>query len=241
MTAISIWFGWIPNESVYAYGTPQALAMMQYTGEAYGQYQFDYRYGLVPFMQYCQNNFPQFKGFSQYIAMGAGNSELINNSGLRAVFTNYATNYTRDFLAAQNACGLSDYLMPAINYIVNNYGYDIMGKGAVVVGSLFSMAIRSGYQSAAQKYAGLQNASPLEIINTTYDTYGSQDAGRWESGTPISQRDKAIAALTSGADVYSIDDITGYPEGDPPEPPKKKLRKLVLFNADSTKIIPFYM
>lgn len=240
MTAIAIWFGWIPNESVYVYGTPQALSMMQYTGEAYGQYQFDYRYGLVPFMQYCQNNFPQFNGFSQYIAMAAGNSELINNSGLRAVFTNYATNYTRDFLAAQNACGLSDYLMPAINYIATNYGYDIREKGSVVVGSLFSMAIRSGYQSAAQKYAGLQNASPLEIINTTYDTYGSQDAGRWESGTPISQRDKAISALSSGADVYSIDDVTGYPEGAPPEPPKKKLRKIV-YNNDSVKIIPFYM
>lgn len=241
MTAIAIWFGWIPNESVYSYGTPQALSMMQYTGEAYGQYQFDYRYGLVPFMQYCQNNFTQFSGFSRYIALGAGNSELVNNSGLRDVFTNYSTNYTRDFLAAQNACGLSDYLMPAINYISSNYGYDIRGKGAVVVGSLFSMAIRSGYQTAAQKYAGLEDASPLEIINTTYDTYGSQDAGRWESGTPISQRDKAIAALTSGADVYSIDDVTGYPAGVPPEPPKKKLRKLVLFNADSTKIIPFYM
>lgn len=241
MTGISIWFGWIPNESVYAYGTPQALGMMQYTGEAYGQYQFDYRYGLVPFMQYCQNNFTQFDGFSQYIAMGAGNSELVDNSGLRAVFTNYANNYTRDFLAAQNACGLSDYLMPAINYIANNYGYDIRGKGAVVVGSLFSMAIRSGYQTAAQKYAGLKDASSLEIINTTYDTYGSQDAGRWQSGTPISQRDKAISALSSGADVYSIDDVTGYPAGVPAEPPKKKLRKLVLFNADSAKIIPFYM
>lgn len=241
MTAIIIWFGWVPNESVYAYGTPQALSMMQYTGEAYGQYQFDYRYGLVPFMQYCQDNFTQFNGFSQYIAMGAGNSELVNNSGLRAVFTNYANNHTRDFLAAQNACGLSDYLMPAINYITTNYGYDIREKGSVVVGSLFSMAIRSGYQPAAQKYAGLKDASPLEIINTTYDTYGSQDAGRWQSGTPISQRDKAISALSSGADVYSIDDVTGYPAGEPPEPPNKKLRKLVLFNVDSTKIIPFYM
>ena len=240
MTAISIWFGWIPNESVYAYGTPEALSMMQYTGEAYGQYQFDYRYGLVPFMQYCQNNFTQFNGFSRYIALGAGNSELVNNLGLRAVFTNYANNYTRDFLAAQNACGLSDYLIPAINHITSNYGYDIREKGSVVVGSLFSMAIRSGYQPAAQKYAGLQNASPLEIINTTYDTYGSQDAGRWESGTPISQRDKAISALSSGADVYSIDDVTGYPEGAPPEPPKKKLRKIV-YNNDSVKIIPFYM
>ena len=240
MTARAIWFGWIPNESVYAYGTPQALSMMQYTGEAYGQYQFDYRYGLVPFMQYCQNNFPQFNGFAQYIAMGAGNSELVNNSGLRSVFTNYAINYTRDFLAAQNACGLSDYLMPAINYISANYGYDIRGKGAVVVGSLFSMAIRSGYQPAAQKYEGLQDASTLEIINTTYDTYGSQDAGRWQSGTPISQRDKAISALSTGADVYSIDDVTGYPEGEPPEPPKKKLRKIV-YNNGSVKIIPFYM
>lgn len=220
MSNICVWFGWINYESGYDYGTEEALSRIQTTGEAYGQYQFDYRYGLVPFMQYCSTVIPASQSmFAPYIALGAGNPALVNNAGLHAVFQTLAHDEHDDFLAAQNAEALKDYLFPAIDYIQNNYGYDITAKGEVVVGSLFSMAIRSGSQTAAQKYAGCANMTPTEIINVTYDTYGDQDAGRWNTSAG-SQRNKALDALDSGNDIFCIDRDTGYPEGEPPEPPR---------------------
>lgn len=200
----TVWMGWIPNESGYKYGTIESLSVMGDRGRAYGSYQFDYRYGLVPFMQYCVDNYPQFSGFSQYISLGAGNAALIDNEPLHALFVYYASSYTNDFLAAQNAVAIEQYLQPAIDYIQRNYGYDIKNKGAVVLGSLFSMSIRSGYVTASRKYANCANMTPIEIINYTYDTYGDSDAGRWISGTAISQRDKAISALSTGGDIYDL-------------------------------------
>lgn len=222
---ICIWMGWTNYESGYNYGTPEALSRMQTTGQAYGQYQFDYRYGLVPFMQYAQSTHSVFE-FSEYIALGPGNEQLVNNTGLHNKFIQYASNFTDDFLADQNACGLKDYLLPAIDYIQNNYGYDITQKGDVVIGSLFSMAIRSGSQTAAQKYANCENMSPSDIINVTYDTYGDSDAGRWNNSAG-SQRVKALNALINPTDIYCIDRDTGYPGGY--IPPKPVSRKRIFF------------
>lgn len=222
----NVWMGWINFESGYDYGTVQALSRIQTNGHAYGQYQFDYQYGLVPFMQYCIDKYPIFSGFSPYIALGAGNPALINNTGLHNLFINYAINHTADFLAAQNACAIVDYLKPAIDYISNNYGYDIQTKGAVVLGSLWSMAIRSGYVTAAQKYAGYAGMDALQIINLTYDTYGDSDANRW-ANVPGSQREKAINALTTGDDIYIINSDGGG--GIPPTPVTGKKGKWIYY------------
>ena len=227
-----VWMGWIPNESGYAYGTIEALSRMGDRGRAYGQYQFDYRYGLVPFMQYCVTNYSHFSGFAPYILMSAGNSALVNNNELHNLFVNYATNYTSDFLAAQNACAINDYLQPAIDYILRNYAYDIKEKGAVVLGSLFSMAIRSGYVTAAQKYSNCANMGAVDIINYTYDTYGSADAGRWLSGTPISQRDKALKALQTGNDIYDLNAGGGV---QPEQPTNRKFKWIYYMKGSGRK------
>jgi hypothetical protein len=219
----NVWMGWVPNESGFPYGSTQSLAVMGDRGRAYGAYQFDYRYGLVPFLEYCVNNYPQFNGFTPFISLGAGNTQLVNNNILHSLFANYAINYTADFLAAQNAVAIEQYLQPAIDYITNNYNYDIKDKGAVVLGSLFSMAIRSGAITAARKYANCANMSPVDIINYTYDTYGDGDAGRWLPGTPISQRDKALNALVTGDDIFDLN----AGGGEQPQPPQKQESKLL--------------
>ena len=225
--SLSVWMGWTPNESLYQYGTPAALSINGDSGKAYGMYQFDYRYGLVPFMQLAIQYYPvEFAGFNEFISYGVGNESLIANSSLKALFVNYANNHTEKFLYVQNLAGVDDYLQPAIDYIANNYGYDITEKGSVVLGSLFSMAIRSGYVTAAQKYSSCAAMSAVNIINQTYDTYGSNDAGRWETGTSISQRDKALAALESGADIYDL--FSGQLQPDLPHQNKKKSLSLLM-------------
>lgn len=200
----SIWFGWIPNESGYKYGTKEALSRNGDKGRAYGQYQFDYRYGLIPFLKYASDAYNEFIGFKSFTSLNPGNEKLVANSELRGLFSLYANSYITNFLSVQNYQAINQYLIPAVEYINNNYGYDITLKGAVVLGSLFSMAIRSGSITAAKKYAGMGNMSAVEIIHRTYNTYGSSDAGRWLSNTSISQRDKAINALITKEDIYNL-------------------------------------
>ena len=188
----------------------------------------------MPFLEYCVNNYPQFNGFTPFISLGAGNTQLVNNNILHSLFANYAINYTADFLAAQNAVAIEQYLQPAIDYITNNYNYDIKDKGAVVLGSLFSMAIRSGAITAARKYANCANMSPVDIINYTYDTYGDGDAGRWLPGTPISQRDKALNALVTGDDIFDLN-AGGGEQPQPPQIQESKLLFMYLKNERRNK------
>lgn len=195
------WMGWIPNESIYPYLDPQGLSVVGDAGQAYGMYQFDYRYGLVPFMQRCYNfDSTYYSGFAYYIGLGAGNTELINNTQLANLFSRYANERTAQFQYLQDLDAIENYLEPAINAV----SWDIGNSNPVVLGSLFSMAIRFGYTQAASFYPS--SGTPMDVINTAYAMANNvhYDSGRWISGTQISQYDKAVAALSSGNDCYYI-------------------------------------
>ena len=94
------------------------------------------------------------------------------------------------------------------------------------------MAIRSGYVTAAQKYSNCANMGAVDIINYTYDTYGSADAGRWLSGTPISQRDKALQALQTGNDIYDLNAGGGV---QPEQPTNRKFKWIYYMKGSGRK------
>ena len=201
------WMGWIPNESIYNYLDPNGLAVNGDRGRAYGMYQFDYQGGLVPFMQSCVNYDPNYySGFNTYIAMGVGNTNLIANSGLIILFQKYANERTAEFQYLQDKDAVEEYLIPAINYVSTNYGYDITKRDPTILGSLFSMAIREGLPGGAQCFANGANLYDEQLIYSAYNAMSKihYDDGRWITGTPNSQLDKCLLAYQNKTDFYIV-------------------------------------
>lgn len=203
-----IWMLWTENESMYNYLDPEALYINGDAGKAYGLYQFDYRWGLVPFMQSCYDYNPTtYSGFLPFIQMGAGNENLKSNSALHSLFQQYATNNFDEFQYLQDKNGLDDYLFKAVDAINSRYGYDIMTRDPVIIGSLFSMAIRAGYSYAADCFPN-GNLTDIDMIVYSYNrmaqSFEPDDAGRWLPNTAISQYDKAMNALTAHTDIYVL-------------------------------------
>lgn len=214
-TRYYIWMGWTNFESTYDYDDPRGLSVIQYNGHAYGRYQFDYEGGLVPFMQSCYDyNSSAYSGFAYYIGLGVGNSELINNTQLHNLFINYAENRTAEFWYLQDENGIEEYLLEAADDI----SWDIMSAHPVVVGTLFSMAIRFGPHTASDFFPS--SGTTMDVLNTAYNMASQvyYDSGRWISGSDNSQYDKAIAALSSGDDCYYL------PYGATPPHPVRRIK-----------------
>lgn len=200
-TTYYTWMGWTNFESIYDYDDPRGLSVIQTNGHAYGRYQFDFEGGLVPFMQSCYDyNSSAYSGFAYYIGLGVGNEELINNTQLHNLFITYAEDRTSEFWYLQDKNGIEDYLLEAAGDI----SWDILNAHPVVVGSLFSMAIRFGPHTASNFFPS--SGTTLEVLNTAYAMASEvyYDSGRWISGSDNSQYDKAIAAISSHDDFYYI-------------------------------------
>ena len=192
-TTDKVWMGWTKRES----GSADFRQTNGDRGRAYGKYQFDYRYALVPFLQFCVNfNSAHYSGFDVYAGYGAGSSRLISNSGLAAAWTKACDTYPEEFEALQDSYAYQYYYLEAKRYIKNLYGINMDNHSPAVKGSLFSMAIRSGSLTGAQKFAGCDdNTADEKMINVSYATYGNKDDGRW---TKAGQWGDALKALETG-------------------------------------------
>lgn len=192
-----IWMGWVKRES----GGKGYRCVNGDRGKAQGAFQFDYRYALVPFMQFCVDHSPShYNGFKQYIAYGAGNSKLINNSSLASLWISYCDKYEAEFSGLQDTYAYNHYYLEAKKYIKNLYDIKMDDHSPAVKGSLFSMAIRSGALTGARKFNGCNNStSDSEMLRKAYSTYGNEDANRW---TKAGQYGDAIKALNNNE--YSL-------------------------------------
>ena len=188
-----LWMGWTKRES----GSVGFRQTNGDSGKAYGKYQFDYRYALVPFLQFCVDyNSGHYGAFDVYAGYGAGSYKLVNNSGLAAAWIKACDTYPEEFEALQDTYAYQYYYLEAKRYIKNLYGINMDNHSPAVKGSLFSMAIRSGTLTGARKFAGCNDSTADKtMINTAYATYGNEDAGRW---TKAGQWGDALAALESG-------------------------------------------
>jgi len=168
-----IWMGWTVRESGKA-GYCQVLGDR---GNAFGKYQFDRRYGLKPFMEYCykydKNKFNKFKTFIDMREIKQ------NDSGLASVWKFYCTKYATEFGKLQDIVALNQYYEEARRYFKKLYGIDVDTRSPALKGSLFSMAIRSGPLSAAKKFQGANFHDDLSMMKTAYATYGTSDDNRW--------------------------------------------------------------
>lgn len=222
-----VWMYWSVFESGYRYDNPDGWSVIGGVGNgAYGRYQFHYEFGLVPFMQYCVNHdSSKYSAFQPYIALGAGNPQLANNTELHNLFIQFTQDYTEDFAECQNTCMLEQYYRPCLATIERKYGFNPESKGAYLRGAICSMSIRFGAESAADFYSGVRDMDERSAIiyayaqanNLSQQKYGGDD-GRWTSGGQYSEYDTILAQLSEGSFVYNL--ISGYlpPPGNPETP-----------------------
>jgi hypothetical protein len=168
-----IWMGWTVRES----GKDGYCQVLGDRGNAFGKYQFDRRYGLKPFMQYCYNyNKNTYSKFKPFIDMAEINQ---NNNDLASLWKVYCTKNAAEFGKLQDIVALTQYYEEARKYFKNLYGIDVDTRSPALKGSLFSMAIRSGALSAAKKFQGANFNDDLSMMTTAYGTYGTSDDNRW--------------------------------------------------------------
>ena len=197
MSTQKMWYGWLKKES----GETGFRTVNGDNGKAHGKYQFDYRYGLVPFMKFCvEENPDHYSGFNEFINMGAGNAELVNNDKFTKLWTSYCDKYPEEFEGLQDSHTYKEYYLLIKKYIKTNTGIDLDTRHAVVKGSAFSMAIRSGPSGGSKKFKNCKTTmSDEEILLKAYSTYGNSDSGRW---TENGQLGDALNDLKN--DVYTL-------------------------------------
>ena len=189
-----IWMGWTKRET----GSEGLRCIHGDAGKAYGL-QFDYRYGLIPFLKYCvEYNAERYAGFKPYIALGAGSSKLIYNQGLGKLWQTLYDNYTAEFEQLQYTCAYQQYYLPAKEYVLKNYGLDMDKCHPAVKGTLWSMSFRSGQEDGAKMFVGCTGKSDETILNTVYPKYGNADDNRW---TRVGQWGDALNSLKK--DIYA--------------------------------------
>jgi hypothetical protein len=196
------WSGWVKRES----GSSGFRQVCGDNGHAYGKYQFDYRYGLVPAMTYFRNASGHYGGFSKYIKLGAGNSELSGNKELANLWISYCNKYPEEFETLQDEAGYIQYYTPAKEYLTKN-GYDITNYSEVLKGSLWSFSIRSGAETGAKKLLdGFKKGLTDEIalLKYAYGTYGNNDANRWTEENQLGDALARLAELGIKEVIYRV-------------------------------------
>lgn len=207
-----MWINWQVFESGKEYTDNSGWYINGDKGRAYGRYQFDYRYGLVPFMQFCIQQYPTlFSGFQPYIDLGVGNEQLISNSGLKQLFIDYTTNHLAEFSKMQNWAMFNNYYSLIRSEIQKHLGYDISNIGAYAVGTAASIAIRdSGYWDAVSDIftgtTGRESESDwIKLVMARQNAKtGSYDGNRWTT----TQYNRVFADMTAQTGVIQIGEGT---------------------------------
>lgn len=203
-----MWMAWSLFESGKEYSDNSGWYINGDKGRAYGRYQFDYRYGLVPFMQFCVEQYPTlFSGFQPYIALGAGNESLVSNDGLKQLFIDYTTNHLSEFSKMQNWQMYNTYYLQIRDSVITHLGYDISNIGAYAVGTAASIAIRnSGYWEAVSDiFTGTTGKEGewtwIQIVMARQNAKtGSYDGNRWTT----TQYNRCYSDMQSGSGVIQI-------------------------------------
>lgn len=207
-----MWINWQVFESGKEYTDNSGWYINGDKGRAYGRYQFDYRYGLVPFMQFCIQHYPNlFGGFQPYIDLGVGNEQLVSNSGLKQLFMDYTNNHLSEFSKMQNWVMFNNYYSLIRSEIQKHLGYDISNIGAYAVGTAASIAIRdSGYWDAVSDiFTGTTGREPesewIKLVMARQNAKtGSYDGDRWTT----TQYNRVFAEMASQTGVIQIGEGT---------------------------------
>ena len=203
-----MWINWQFFESGKEYTDNSGWYINGDGGQAYGRYQFDYEYGLVPFMQFCVQQYPNlFSGFQPYIDLGVKNPALINNAGLKQLFIDYTNNHLAEFSKMQNWAMFNDYYQLIRTNIQKHLGYDVSNIGAYAVGTAASISIRdSGHWDAVKDIftgtTGKESESDwIKLVMARQNAKTSYyDGDRWTN----TQYNRVFADMASQTGVIQI-------------------------------------
>lgn len=207
-----MWINWQFFESGKEYTDTSGWYINGDKGRAYGRYQFDYRYGLVPFMQFCIQHYPNlFSGFQPYIDLGVGNEQLVSNSGLKQMFVVYTNNHLSEFSKMQNWAMFNNYYTLIKSEIQKHLGYDVSNVGPYAVGTAASIAIRdSGYWDAVKDIftgtTGRESESDwIKLVMARQNAKtGANDGNRWTT----TQYNRVFADMQAQTGVIQIGEGT---------------------------------
>lgn len=141
-------------------------------GKACGAYQFDYRFSLLPIVQYAYNQDKTLCAeFKPYINLKSGDSLKSNKNFYKAWHTIYKRN-PKKFASIQDTFAKDNYYTPSESYLLSTYGINIKNRPDVVKGAVYSYSIQHGQVSAAiaVKKAGITNStSDKTFLKKLYD------------------------------------------------------------------------
>ena len=171
------------------------------SGKACGKYQFDYRYSLVPFLNYCYKaNKTFFKGFKPFLNISPGSSSLINNKKLYEAWAEVYKADSKYFSTMQDNFALEHYYKPVEDALAAK-GINLAVRAYVCRGAVFSYSIQHGQTVAVNAVikAGLTDAvSDRDFLKKLYD-YRWKDSKGWAKRSVFNYRytqEKALALST---------------------------------------------
>ena len=151
------------------------------SGKACGKYQFDYRYALIPFLQYCYREDPAFfEGFKPFLGIKPGDSSLVGNKKLFSAWKDCYDADPSKFSAMQDKYAQEAYYKKA-ETILAEKGVHLSTRPYVIRGAVFSYSIQEGAQVAADAViaAGISDTTTnQDFLEKLYD-YRWKDPRGW--------------------------------------------------------------
>ncbi len=151
------------------------------SGRAYGKYQFDYRYSLVPLLKYCYSaNKTFFKPFKPFINISPGSSKLVYNKDLQSAWKKVYKADPDYFASMQDKFAEDQYYKPCEDALAAR-GIHLNLRSYICRGAVFSYSIQHGQNTAVNAVvgAGLKDSvSDLDFIKKLYD-YRWKDSKGW--------------------------------------------------------------
>ena len=155
------------------------------SGNAYGKYQFDRRYSLIPLIKYCYNSdpvaFKAFDPFKNYQNTAKYYNRFVNSASVKKKFTAAWTSIYNTspylFKKYQDNFAKDNYYTPTERQL-QAWGIDISGRPNIVKGVVYSYSIQHGAYSAALavRNAKITNATNNEDFIKNLYSY------RWKNG-----------------------------------------------------------
>lgn len=170
-------------------------------GNACGEFQFDNRYELGPFVSWCYEKDPTFyAAFQPFLGM---TTELKSNEDFYQAWHTVCAANKEVFEAAQCEYVYTYTLMPLLQAMTEHYGFDFVNCSDALKGCILSFGNRDGkYVASIRRYFdGTTEASTdREIIERAYNAMIQRRPSirRWRL-----EKQDCLALLDGSLDVYA--------------------------------------
>ena len=170
-------------------------------GNACGEFQFDNRYELGPFVRWChEKDSLTYAAFEPYIGM---TTQLKDNTSFYAAWHSICAANKVAFEAAQCEYVYTQTLQPLLTSLTQHYGFDFNNASDALKGCVLSFGNRDGkYVQSLTRYFDGTTASSTdkEIIERAYDAMIARrpSISRWSY-----EKADCLAQLAGTLDIYA--------------------------------------